>query len=252
MIAIPKNALTIMFLFGTLLTQTPVKAQSNNSGLRLGVRAGGSTVLPLEAVDNATYYPTAALNGGLVANLGRGRFTIQPEINFSQRSIRADYNAQGVSLSARVLTNRLEVPILIKYNFRGPDDDRSGLFLTAGSYATYVLREQYKAKILSYGNLSTSLQAIADAVVNSLDGSKATFDGSKGRVSYGVAGGLGYGFNTQAGQITLEGRALYQLGDNTPENFTDPSGVGIASNIRDTKYMLLQLTIGYLIPVGGR
>lgn len=186
-----------------------------------------------------------------MANLGRGWLSFQPEINFSQRRVWADYMQQGVIVSVKAKTNRVEVPLLVRAMFGDAARAKPRFFINAGPYGAYVLDEGYKASTLSYGELSASLRPVIDAVVGSLNNRKATFDGNKGRISYGMAGGLGMAFNAGLGQLTLEGRALYQLGDNAP-TIDDPSGTGLAANVRDTRYALIQASVGYMIPVGSR
>lgn len=242
----------ILFSF-VLMLKSPSVAQtrstSNPGGFRVGVRMGGSSVLPLEAVDNATYYPTVSYHGGLVFNVGRGNLTVQPELNYSQRHIRADYNQQGVSLSAKVMTNRIEIPVLAKYTF-GHANTR--FFINGGPYGAYILNERYKANLISFGNTNPNLRPLIESVIASLNNKEATFEGNDGRMSYGVAGGLGIGIKAGPGNLTLEGRALYELGDNTPANSPDPSGISITANVRTTKYVLLQASVGYSIPIGSR
>jgi hypothetical protein len=246
----------ILIIFSCVyLIPLPTEAQIGPSGnsrfFRVGLRAGGSSVLPLEVVPNATYHPTVSYHGGVFVNIGRNRLSFQPELNLSQRRVWADYNQQGVILAARVATNRVEMPLLVKATFGSESRAKPRFFINAGPYGAYVLNERYNANVLSYGGLSASLRSVIDAVVVSLDNKKAIFDGNKGRFSYGIAGGLGVAFRAGPGQLTIEGRALYQLGDNTGANATDPSGTGLAANIRDTKYALMQASIGYLIPIGG-
>lgn len=181
--------------------------------------------------------------------LGQGRFSLQPEVNFSQRRVRADYTSQGITLTANVYTNRLEVPVLLKATFGDANSSRPRFFVYGGPYGAYALEERYKANIISYGTLSNSLRTIADALVNNLNTNKATYNNSRDRLSYGVAGGLGVAFGLGPGQLTLEGRSLYELGRAKP---VDPTGTGIATRLNETKYMLLQASVGYLIPIGGR
>lgn len=244
------SALWLVFVF--LLIQTQLAAQTsstaNASLFRIGVRSGGNSVLPLEAVDNATYHPTVSYHGGLFVNIGRGKFTLQPELNYSQRHIRADFNQSGASLSAKVMTNRVEVPLLIKSTF-GQSNAR--FFINAGPYGAYVLGEKYKASLLSLGSLDPRFRPAVESAIANLNNKQATFTGSEGRISYGVTGGLGVAIKTGPGHLTIEGRALYQLGDNTPANAPDPSGISLTSNLRNTKYMLLQASVGYVIPIGN-
>ena len=225
-----------------------IRSSTNASNIRIGIRAGGNSVLPLEAVDNATYHPTVSYHGGLVVSVGRGCFTLQPEVNYSQQHIRADLNQQGVSLSAKVMTNRIEVPLLVKATF-GQSNTR--FFVSGGPYGAYVLGERYKVNLISFGNLAPSFRPVVESVIAGLNGQKATFTGSDGRISYGVAGGLGVAIKTGPGHLTLEGRALYELGNNTLATAPDPSGISLTSNVRNTKYMLLQASVGYIIPIGN-
>lgn len=245
-------ALALWPVFVVLLIQTQSAAQTRStvdaSLFRIGVRGGGNSVLPLEAVDNATYYPTVSFHGGLLVNIGRGMFTLQPEVNYSQRHIRADFNQSGASLSAKVMTTRLEVPLLVKATF-GQSNAR--FFMNAGPYGAYVLGEQYRASLLSLGSLDPRFRPAVELAIANLNNKQATFTGSEGRISYGVAGGLGVALKTGPGHLTLEGRALYQLGDNMPANAPDPSGISLTSNLRNTKYMLLQASVSYIIPIGN-
>lgn len=245
----------VLILFSyVLLMQTPSVAQirpiTTTKFLRVGVRAGGNSVLPLERVDDATYHPTVSGHGGLLVNMGRGFLTLQPEVNYSQRHIRADFNQQGASLSVKVMTNRIEVPLLVKATFGHEPNTR--FFVNAGPYGAYLLGERYRANLISFGNLNPNLRPIVESVIAGLNNRKATFTGSDGRVSYGVTGGLGVAIKTGPGHLTLEGRAIYELGDNTSSNTPDPSGIGITSSVRDTKYVLLQASVGYMIPIGSR
>lgn len=225
------------------------------SSLRIGIRIGGNSVLPLESVENATYYPTVSYQGGLVLGIGRGRVSFQPELNYTQRTVRADYTSQGVSLSAKAFTNRIEVPLLAKATF-GNTDSKARFFVNLGPYGAYVLNERYRADLLSLdlsyisnAQLRAAAEQAIRSQVNTLNNSKAAFDGAKGRLSYGAAGGLGVVIKAGPGQLTLEGRALYELGNNASA-MSDPSGAGVASSIRDTKYALLQASVGYSIPLG--
>ncbi|WP_019990295.1 porin family protein [Rudanella lutea] len=215
------------------LTSRPVSPKTDGAAFRIGLRGGGNYVLPLESVEGATYQNTFGYHGGLVFNIGRGMITFQPEVNYSQISVKAGASIQGFNLSVQGINNRVEVPLLVKASFGDPD--RARFFVNAGPYAAYILSSRLKASLGPFGDIDE----------------KVTFEGSEGRISYGLAGGLGVAIPLGPGHLTIEGRGLYELGDNAKNMTVDPT-IPVDTDVQNTKYLTLQASIGYLIPIGGR
>ncbi len=215
-------------------TTTPAPAPSavamsdDEPGFHIGLRAGASYLLPLETVTGAKLGSEVGYVGGLVLNFGRGLFSFQPEINYSQQKIKA--SSTTVNISVTGIENRIEVPLLLKFSFGEPSATR--FFVNVGPYGAYTLSGQTKGTLLGV--------PYSD---------KVTFNGSEGRISYGAAGGLGIALPLGPGHLTVEARALYHIGDNTPKSTTPTSPTEDPSTI---KRALLQGTIGYMIPIGGR
>jgi hypothetical protein len=159
--------------------------------------------------------------------------TFQPEVNYSQISVKAGASIQGFNLSVQGINNRVEVPLLVKASFG--DSDRARFFVNAGPYAAYILSSRLKASLGPFGDIDE----------------KVTFEGSEGRISYGLAGGLGVAIPLGPGHLTIEGRGLYELGDNAKNMSVDPT-IPVDTDVQNTKYLTLQASIGYLIPIGGR
>lgn len=217
-------------------TTTPAPAPSavamsdDEAGFHVGFRAGASYLLPLETVTGAKLGSEVGYVGGLVLNFGRGLFSFQPEINYSQQKIKATASGTNLDLTVTGIENRIEVPLLLKFSFGEPAATR--FFVNVGPYGAYTLSGRTKGTLLGV--------PFDD---------KVTFNGSEGRISYGAAGGLGVALPLGPGHLTVEARALYHIGDNSPKVSTPTSPTEDPSTI---KRALLQGTIGYLIPIGGR
>ncbi|OIN55898.1 hypothetical protein BLX24_27495 [Arsenicibacter rosenii] len=209
---------------------TAVAMSDDEAGFHIGFRAGASYLLPLESVDGAKLGSEVGYVGGLVLNFGRGIFSFQPEINYSQQKIKATATGTNLDLSVTGIENRIEVPLLLKFSFGDPAATR--FFVNVGPYGAYALSGRTKGSILGVPY-----------------DEKVTFNGSEGRISYGAAGGLGVALPLGPGHLTVEARALYHIGDNSPKATTPTSPTEDPSTI---KRALLQGTIGYIIPIGGR
>lgn len=116
------------------------------------------------------------------------------------------------SQTLNIATDRFEVPLLLKIASGSTSSTR--FFLNVGPYGAYTSSA-------------------------SLNSQKISLDRATGRFSFGAAAGLGVALKTGPGHLTLELRGLYELGD-------VDNGVGT-----DTKTILSQATVGYMIPLGG-
>ena len=214
-------------------TAAPAERSGDEAGFRIGIRGGASYLLPLETVEGATYETTIGYHGGLVLNFGRGVFSFQPEINYGQQKVKASATIQGQGITLTATENRVEVPLLLKFSFGNPSASR--FFVNVGPYGAYSLSGTIKGTVLG-------------VPVNE----KVTYDGSEGRISYGAAGGLGVALKLGPGHLTVEARGLYELGNNAAKTTTIPGGTTSPVNTNDISRVLLQGSIGYLIPIGGR
>ena len=211
----------------------PTEQSDDIAGFRIGIRGGASYLLPLEEVAGATYETAIGYHGGLVLNFGRGIFSFQPEINYSQQKVKASATFQGQGISLTATENRIEVPLLLKFSFGNPAGSR--FFVNVGPYGSYALNGMVKGNVLGIP-------------VNE----KVTYDGSEGRISYGAAGGIGVALKLGPGHLTIEARGLYELGNNAPKTTTVPGDPTSSVNTNEIDRVLLQGSLGYLIPIGGR
>ena len=192
--------------------ERPVSLDGSASGVRIGIRGGASRLVYLERLVGIDIDPTLGFVGGFVFNVGRGKLSFQPELNYTRYA----YRVNGpIRSTANIANDRLEVPLLLKIASGLANSTR--FFVNIGPYGAYV----------------------SSASVNS---QKISLDGSTGRFSFGAAAGLGAALKAGPGHITLELRGLYELGN-------ADNGVNINT---DSNVINAQATMGYMVPLGGR
>lgn len=185
---------------------------SSTSGVRIGVRGGITRLVYLDRLPDINADPTLSFVGGFVFNFGQGTLSFQPELNYARYALK---NTAGSGSSLTQAIDRFEVPLLLKIASGSVNTTR--FFINIGPYGAYISSA-------------------------SLNGQKLSLDGSSGRFSFGAAAGIGAALKAGQGQVTLELRGLYGLGN---------AANGIAFN---TEYKVLnaQATVGYMFPLGGK
>ena len=193
-------------------SERPVSSNVSPSGVRIGIRGGVTRLIYVDPLPAINADPTVSFVGGFVVNVGQGTLSFQPELNYARYALK---NTAGVGSSLRQAIDRFEIPLLLKIASGSVNTSR--FFINVGPYGAY-------------------LSGV------SLNGQKQSFDGSGGRFSVGAAAGVGAALKAGQGQLTLELRGLYALGN---------AANGIVFN---SAYRALnaQATVGYLFPLGGR
>ncbi|WP_169921772.1 porin family protein [Spirosoma rigui] len=187
----------------------PVSSEGSLSGFRLGVRGGVTYLVYLEEVTGIK--PAIGFVGGLFANVGKGTFSFQPELNYA----RYMFNVQNPSGPSDITgaVDQFEIPLLLKISSGSVQTSR--FFLNIGPYGAYVSSA-------------------------SINGQKISLSDATNRFRFGAAAGVGAALKTGPGHLTVELRGMYELGD---------SDTGFTT---DSRTVYPQLTIGYLMPLGGR
>lgn len=138
-------------------------------------------------------------------------------ISFQPEVNYARYSLKGTvpitGLKTTGAFDQFEVPLLLKLSTGSYDDNR--FFVNVGPYVSY-------------------LSSI------SLDGKKEPIDSSNDRFHFGGALGVGTSLKAGPGHVVVEVRGLYQFGT---------TQTGFSTN---SKTILMQGTVGYSIPLGGR
>ena len=195
----------------------PAVSDGSTSGVRIGFRGGITYPFYLESFVGINRDPAPGFTGGIVFQFGSGTLSFQPEINYTRTAYKLTQRDLFGS-TTQVLTRRygfdfVEVPLLLKIASGTMNGSR--FFVNVGPYASYLL------------NAST-------------EGKTQSLNGIGGRFGFGAAAGIGTALKAGPGHLTVEARGLYFLGN------TD---LGIGSN---AKVIQSQLTLGYMVPLGGR
>ncbi len=198
-------------------------AESGGIGFKVGVRAGAN----LGTISNNNVSagdPTPGFNlgyhGGLVFNIGGQRFSVQPEVLYSQ----AGAKLEDSDLKVTTLVNTVTVPLLLKYTV-GSGNLR--FFVNAGGYASYAL------------SAKTTLLDKTDNTTIVINTSSADFP-ADGRLQFGAAAGAGITYILGRTELFLDGRYYYGLGNNAEA----------IPNVKKDFFNTIQVGVGVLIPLG--
>ncbi len=196
------------------MSTRPNRADERMSRVRIGVRGGVTYPVYLERYVGLDLDPVIGFVGGLVLNVGAGKVSFQPEINYSR--ICFNSTSTGIppagSISLRRASDRFEVPLFVKF--------------ATGSYAG----SRFFVNVGPYGSYLSSV---------STEGRNASLDATGGRFGFGAAAGIGTLIKAGPGHVSVEVRGLYDMG-NTDQGFVD------------SRVIVSQATLGYVIPLGGR
>lgn len=206
------------------VVEKPKVAPKADGGFKFSVGLrGGANYCTFAAPETAgaTVKPILGYHGGLILNLGTEKFSVQPEILYSQIGAKVTVVQTNVNLSATAITNTLTVPVLLKAGF---GDGNLKFFVNAGGYGSYALNGT--GKFTLNGTNSTE---------------KIKFESGDPRIEYGAVGGAGISLGLGAAKLLLEGRYYYGLGNDDKD--TPKADKALYRNI--------QASIGILIPLGG-
>ncbi|PIF33542.1 outer membrane protein with beta-barrel domain [Flavobacterium sp. 9] len=145
-------------------------AQDNNVNTEFGVKGGFnmSNLYQSEADDNNVLY---GFNAGVYATLPISDFiAIQPEILFTTKGAKLDYNNALASGNAKFKLNYIEVPLLVRVNIT------KNFNVHAGGYASYLV----SSKVTGDGDFNFDQEVDTDDL-NKFDA--------------GLAAGVGVDFN---------------------------------------------------------
>ncbi len=210
---------------------------SNAAFAQIGIKAGAtySSVSQDAFEDNAQDLKeksTIGFQAGIFAELPIGEgFAIQPELLFTQKGGKSEYNLGTSGYERNVKYNYIEVPVLAKIKAGSTDGTGIGLFFYGGPFVSYALNGKVKQDITLAGNTTS-------------DEFDITFDDkdNERRVDWGAAFGLG----VNLGALVLDLR--YDLGIN---NILDNN----ANNNDDNKPYLrtrsIGLTLGFVLGGGN-
>lgn len=203
-----------------------VKVPSSDEGgfkFKVGLRGGANyctfsvpTASPSLKID-----PILGYHGGLILSLGGEKFSVQPEILYSQIGGKSNTTLGGTSVEGKTIVNTVTVPILLKVAL---GSDKFKFFINAGGYGSYALNGKATSNI----NGSSS----------SID---IKFTKDDARLEYGAVGGAGISLGLGGAQLLIEGRYYYGLGNN------NDVGKDNKSFVRN-----IQGSIGLLFPLGGK
>ncbi len=206
------------------VVEKPKAAPKADGGFKFSVGLrGGANYCTFAAPETAgaTVKPILGYHGGLILNLGTEKFSVQPEILYSQIGAKVTVVQTNVNLSATAITNTITVPVLLKAGF---GDGNLKFFVNAGGYGSYALNGT--GKFTLNGTNSTE---------------KIKFESGDPRIEYGAVGGAGISLGLGAAKLLLEGRYYYGLGNDDKD--TPKADKALYRNI--------QASIGILIPLGG-
>ncbi|QHV99453.1 porin family protein [Spirosoma endbachense] len=194
------------------MTSAPEETQvaNTNANFRIGIRGGVTYPVYLEKVAGSD--PAISFVGGLVMQFGRGKFSFQPEINYSRITQKLSSSGFG-AVESKYAVDQVVVPLLFKISTGTFEGNR--FFVNVGPYGAYLA--------------STSINGLKREVPSNV-----------GRFSFGAAVGVGAMLKAGPGHVTIEARGLYNLGNSTD---------GI---VTDSKTIIAEGTLGYVFPLGGR
>jgi len=202
----------------------PVYNESEGGfGIKVGVRGGVNySTVTSDAIQSSgiAVDPVLGYHGGLVIELGGKRFSVQPEVLYSQTAYKISASQGGSLLVGESRVNSVTVPLLLKVKLgEGPVK----FFVNAGGFGSYALSGKAKA---TFNGITTTTDL--------------TFDSGDQRLEYGAVGGAGVSLGLGRAQLLIEGRYYYGLGSN--------GDIPAASKMFTRN---IQGSVGILIPLGG-
>ncbi|GAB2553782.1 hypothetical protein GCM10027190_00290 [Spirosoma areae] len=195
-----------------------IPASASEGRFRIGFRLGGnsSTIggVDVSALgEGIKLARVTGFHGGVVFNFGGPSFSVQPEILYTQYGVRMAAGSDYLQIKYSIV----EVPVLLKASFGQPN---LRFFVNAGPVMTYA----------TGGTVSVQEGGQSDS--QKLDMT------NEGRLAFGASGGAGVALKAGPGSVLLEARYSYLFSSNDAGATLHPQNA--------------MLSIGYLIPLGGR
>ncbi|GAB3963171.1 hypothetical protein GCM10028805_65740 [Spirosoma harenae] len=218
-VAVVQSAPVEVAPVATTNTTKPASPKAvKESNFRVGFRVGGNSstiggVDPSSLGIGLQLARVTGFHGGVIFNIGGPTFSVQPEVLYSQYGVKFAYGSDYLQLKYNVV----EVPVLLKVSFGQPN---LRFFVNAGPIGSYALS----------GTISVKEGGQSD--------SQSVDMGQEGRFSYGATGGLGVALKAGPGSVLLEGRYNYLMVNQEDGSTTKPQNA--------------MVSVGYLIPLGGR
>ncbi|MBD2755782.1 porin family protein [Spirosoma validum] len=199
-------------------TRYAAPARVDKGGFRIGFRLGANSSTiggfdPASFGEGVKAARPIGFHGGVIFNFGGPNFSVQPEILYTQYGIKMTAGSEFWQLKY----NFIEVPILFKASFGQPS---LRYFVNAGPVASYTMG----------GTESFQFSGQSGSQTIDMTGS--------GRMSFGISGGGGIALQAGPGAVQVEARYAYLF--SSAEN-------GVKLNPQNA-----MLSVGYLIPLGGR
>lgn len=176
------------------VAKNPPSPKGSTSAFRgrgyAGLKAGGNYTTLVNAGDGVKTGFAPGFHGGLVFVLPMSNsVAFQPEILYNRNAMKGE-DPFDPSIKATLSTSSLDIPLLFRFSF----GDKTQFFFNIGPVGSYLL------------GVSTKV----DGTTHKSDMSGLKF---ADRASYAAAGGIGAAFNTTGGQVFVEARGHYGLGD---------------------------------------
>lgn len=226
-----KNLLLALCVTLSLMVTTAAQAQ-------LGIKAGAtlSSVSQDAFEQNAEDLEeksTIGFQGGLFLELPIGEvFAIQPELLFTQKGGKSEFNIGNSGYERNWNYNYIEVPVLAKVKAGSTDGSGIGLFFYGGPFVSYALNGKIEDKLTVAGNDSTKE---TDIEFDDTDDQR--------RLDWGAAFGLGLNL----GALVLDLR--YDLGINNI--LTDDFDGGDNGDDPYLRTRALSLSLGFVLGGGN-
>lgn len=219
---------TVLIILEILFAISTAFAQETSVGLRIG--ASYFNLNNDELNDDAKYTTGVDVAIPVEFNLSPN-FSIQPELHFIQKGVQFEEMIEGEEESFAVKTNYLELPILLKAKY-GQE-----------KFKCYA----FAAPSVGFATNRFTVEKIGDGdrIKEEVDFIDAG-DAKSQRWEFSAIAGVGCSMKAGAGSIVLDVRYNLGLSDNTKFKGDKPSDWEKTTNRGCT------LSVGYMIPIGGK
>jgi len=215
--------LSAVLLIALSLAFFAPQAGAATIGLKGGLNFANMTI-KTTSTDIPEFKNQTGLVGGIYVNFKLGPVSIQPELLYSRRGLSyAEYSDETVDVTGRMLTDYVELPVLVKYSFlSGPAKP----FICAGPSVAMLLKGQQGYSV----NYLTGDEPDYSSYYDVTDYFKKT----------AIAGVFGAGVDIKLPKVvlTLEGR--YNLG---LSNVAEPDLTG-DTDITSAKHKGFSILVG--------
>ena len=199
-------------------------------GLRAGINNSG-----LVSDSTGAAKDIVGVHGGLVFKIGNDKFSVQPELLYSQVGSWIEYDeitSRGRNfLKAKVFFNTVTIPVWLNLTAVESKNGNVRLIVSAGGYASYLLNSK------TTGTTSSNGGPIQDINI------KANKD-QMGFSEFGAGAGIGIISKAGNAEIFLDGRYYHGLVSKTHEKINGHKVSADANSFRN-----IQIGFGVMIPL---